>query len=231
MKWKDGGEASEKDETNKEEYFDEEQYSPWAKNDTTEGGGKLTKTHAIFILLGLAMVTSVAALLMFLFGTGKEGITREQAAALEGRIQQIEERLDKYEAIDEKVTRIWEEAKSFEKFKERFDRSEASMSLRMDHLTMSLEALQKQPSVAAKAPAATPAPAAAGTEAKEKPPKAAQAAEAKIQHHTVAAGDTFFNISKRYDLSVNELLKLNQIEASSVLKVGQKLIVSKPAPD
>ncbi|MDA8138665.1 MAG: LysM domain-containing protein [Desulfobacteraceae bacterium] len=222
MKWKDGGDPAEKEEPNKEEYFDEEQYSPWARPTAGEGTGKLSKISVIFILLGLAIVTSVASLLMILLTPKGGGVTSEQLATLEGRIQKVEERLDKYEAIDEKVTRIWEEAKSFEKFKERFDRSEASMSLRMDHLTMSLEALQKQPGTVVKAPA-TPI----ASETKAETPQPAPKAAPKVQYHTVEAGDTFFNISKRYNLSVSELLKLNQLEEKSVLKVGQKLIVSK----
>lgn len=222
MKWKDTGDMTENEETNKEEYFDEEQYSPWATPNGSSKGGKLKRIPIVFILLGLAIIASVAALLMFLLSPRGDTITREQAAAFERRLQQLEERLDKYEAIDEKVARIWDQARSYEKFKDRFDRSEASMSLRMDHLTMSLETLQKQISAVSKT--APPTPSASPVKAVSTETEATPATQ-PAQYHIVSAGDTFFNISKRYGLSVDELLKLNHMEKDSVLQIGQKIIV------
>ena len=224
MKWKDTGDMTENEETNKEEYFDEEQYSPWATPSGSGKGGKLNKIPTVFILLGLAIIASVAALLMFLLSPRGDIVTREQAAALESRLQQLEERLDKYEAIDEKVARIWDQARSYEKFKDRFDRSEASMSLRMDHLTMSLETLQKQVNAVPETP--PPAPSASPVKADRSETEATPATQPP-QYHIVSAGDTFFNISKRYDLSVEELLKINGLEKDSVLQIGQKIIVRK----
>ena len=144
MKWKDSGDMSNNEEEEKEEFFDEEQYSPWADGKENKKGGKLGKMPLLFFLLAGAIVALVAALLMLILNGNGDAVNTQKIAQLERQLQQYEERLSKYEAIDEKVTRIWEQAKSFEKFKDRFDRSEASMSLRMDHLTMSLEALQKQ---------------------------------------------------------------------------------------
>ena len=135
-------------------------------------------------------------------------------AALEQRLSQLEERLDKYEGIDDKVTAIWEQAKSFEKFKDRFDRSEASTSLRMDHLAMSLETLQKQLNEAR-------SPEAGGASKKPETGKSTS----KTKYHQVEAGDTFYSISKKYDLSVEELIRLNKMKPDSVLMPGQKLVV------
>lgn len=225
MKWKDTGDMAENEGTDKEEYFDEEQYSPWTTRNISASGGKLSKIPMVLIFLGLAIVTSMAALLMLLLSTRGDGdaVTREQVAVLEGRMRQLEERLDKYDALDEKVTRIWEEAKSYGKFKDRFDRSEASISLRMDHLTMSLETLQKQLSAVPKT--ATSAPSTSTLKPNVSKPQKTSAL--KLRYHTVSAGDTFFNISKKYDVSVEALLKMNHLEKDSVLKIGQKIIVRK----
>ncbi|WP_338876088.1 LysM peptidoglycan-binding domain-containing protein [Spirosoma sp. SC4-14] len=43
--------------------------------------------------------------------------------------------------------------------------------------------------------------------------------------HTVEAGQTYYSISKMYDLSVDELLALNNLTTNDVLEVGQKLTV------
>lgn len=182
----------------------------------------MTRPPLLLVLLSAALVVLIVVLVVLLSGNPQKGAD-QQPQALEQRIQQIEERLSKYNAIDEKVTRIWEQAQSFEKFKERFDRSEASMSLRMDHITLTLENLQKQnPESRIKQSAAAPAPAPA---APEKPrPKSA------LQYHEVTAGDTLFSISKRYALGVETLLQMNRLPADATIKPGQKLIVRESNP-
>ena len=217
MKWKDSGEMDEREEKPKEDYFDEEQFSPWAEQKAAKKGFKFGKPSVLLISLVIAIVALIVILLALINGAG-ETLSTRKLEALEERIQSLEERLDKYTSIDEKVTRIWEQAKSFEKFKDRFDRTEASMSLRMDHLTMSLETLQKQ---LKENPAPQPA-----TSAEETPaPPPSQPVTNKMHYHEVSAGDTLYSISKKYNLSVDELRKLNHMEPNSVIVPGQKLIV------
>ena len=48
----------------------------------------------------------------------------------------------------------------------------------------------------------------------------------KTQYHQVKAGETLYRISLRYNLTVDELKRLNNLAASSVIHVGQKLKVS-----
>jgi len=229
MKWKDSSEMTGQEDINDEEYFDEEQFSPWTTDKGSVKTARFSKFPIVFILLGLAIITSVAALVILLLGT-KDSVSHQQIKMLEERILRLEERLDKFEAIDEKVTRIWEQAKSYEKFKDRYERSEASTSLRMDHLTMSLESLQKQLSGSKQAPPAasaktTVAPPVVSKEPQPQPQPEPTPKAPTIQYHTVEAGDTYFNISKRFDLSVDELLKLNHLSKNDVLHIGQKIIV------
>jgi vacuolar-type H+-ATPase subunit I/STV1 len=216
MKWKDSGDTVDKEEKTEEEHFDEEQYSPWAEHKESKKGIKLGRYQVPPLLLALAAAALVAFLLILILNRGNDTATPQRIAALEQRLQQLEERLDKFEGIDEKVTAIWEQAKSFEKFKDRFDRSEASTSLRMDHLTMSLEALQKQIDQARSS-----RPAAASKN------HAAAKTESKVQYHQIEPGDTLYSISKKYGLAVEELMRLNNMKPDSVLMPGQKLIVHK----
>lgn len=44
-----------------------------------------------------------------------------------------------------------------------------------------------------------------------------------VQYHTVEKGETFFSISKKLNIPVGELLKMNNIE----LKAGQKIVISR----
>ena len=217
MKWKDSEDTNASEEQPEEEYFDEERYSPWSSAKAPSKRGRLGTMPLVFILLGLAVIASVSALLIILLSDGGDSVNRQQWAAMEEKVRRLEERLDKFEAIDEKVTRIWEQAKSFEKFKDRFDRTEASMSLRMDHLTMGLEALQKQVS---RPGSAAPKPDKEAGDAPASTPTAS-----KMVYHTVAAGDTYYNISKRYNLELEQLLEMNGLKKGSILKPWQKLII------
>lgn len=217
MKWKDSGEMDEREEKPKEDYFDEEQFSPWAEQKAARKGLNFRKPSVLLIMLVIAIVALIVILLVLINGAG-ETLSTRKLEALEERIQSLEERLDKYTSIDEKVTRIWEQAKSFEKFKDRFDRTEASTSLRMDHLTMSLETLQKQ--LKENPP---PQPAAPAEETAASPPS--QPGTNNMHYHEVSAGDTLYSISKKYNLSVDELRKLNRMAPNSVIVPGQKLIV------
>lgn len=221
MKWKDsGGLVKNEENAEEEEFFDEEQYSPWADRKDNRKGRAFKKIPLLLVLLVAAIVALVVALLMLVMnGNAGDGSSR-QLTALNERLQKLEERLDKYEAIDEKVTRIWEQAKSFEKFKDRFDRSEASTSLRMDHLTMSLETLQKQLNETHAPITIQAAPKQADTKKAEK----------KIQYHQVQAGETLYSISKKYNLEVEQLLEMNQMKPGSVIQPGQKLVVHRSSP-
>ena len=153
MKWKDSGEMVDGEEETKEEYFDEEHYSPWAERKESKKGFKLGKIQVLSVLLGVAIVALVAALLVLLLNNGGDGVATQRISAFEQRLQKLEERLDRYEGIDEKVTTIWEQAKSFEKFKDRFDRSEASTSLRMDEPGSSAKTAESSPGTSCERPA------------------------------------------------------------------------------
>lgn len=225
MKWKDTGDGEGANPEKSDPYYEDDGYSSFKEN-----GLKKTAilsgnpVRYLYWGLGIAVVAGVVMLVMLLFSNINEPADQAHISQLEQRIVQLERRLEKVDGVDDKVTRIWDQAKSFEKFKTRFDRSEASMSLRMDHLAMSLDALQKKTDetlkkvgILEKAPAPPAAPA-------SHPP----ARKAAAKTHTVAAGDTLFSISRRYNLSVEELRSINKLKKGAVINVGQTLTVSSP---
>lgn len=46
------------------------------------------------------------------------------------------------------------------------------------------------------------------------------------QYHTVVRGETLYSISKKYGLSVSDLLQLNGLKKDQTLKAGQKLLIA-----
>ena len=83
-------------------------------------------------------------LFIFIFPKGKGNIDEKQFLAMESRLKNLEGRIGQLDAVDEKITRFWEQAQGFEQFKTRFDRSEASLSLRMDNLVKGMDRLQER---------------------------------------------------------------------------------------
>lgn len=45
--------------------------------------------------------------------------------------------------------------------------------------------------------------------------------------HTVVKGETFYSISRKYGVTLDQLYSMNGLDSSSVLKIGQELIVKK----
>lgn len=233
MKWKNNeGGSDSADPEKKDPYYDDDGYSSFkAKGSKKAAILSGNPVNYLYWGLGIAGAAGVVLLLMLLFSSINEPAGQARVNELEQKIERLQQRLKKYDGMDEKVTHIWEQAKAFETFKTRFDRSEASMSLRMDHLAMSLDTLQKKTDEALqkvgkleKAPVSPKVPPSRPSVKKAAVVKKAAA----LKTHTVVAGDTLFSISQRYDLSVKELKSLNQLTEGTVIHVGQKLTVSSP---
>jgi LysM repeat protein len=59
------------------------------------------------------------------------------------------------------------------------------------------------------------------------PVRSNPAQAAKKQYYEIREGDTLFQISRKYGLSVDDLARMNDLHEEELLFVGQKLVVSK----
>ena len=55
--------------------------------------------------------------------------------------------------------------------------------------------------------------------------KEPEVAKGKTSTHTVKAGESFYGIARQYELTVDELLKMNELNSDAVLSIGQELLV------
>ena len=129
------------------------------------------------------------------------------------RIKQLEDRIVKLEAVEYRLTQIWERVESFDRFKDRLDKVEVSLS-KTENLVKNLDRLPKKIADNTPPEVEDPLPS-------KVPPKIAQK-----QYHTVAFGETLFSISHRYGLSIEKIRDLNKLTKASVIYPGQKLLVS-----
>jgi LysM repeat protein len=221
MKWKDTGESKGENTEDSNPYYEDDGYAS-IKENKAKKKALISGIPLRYLFWGLGIAVVIFLILeMGSILNGPADLARIDA--LETKIERLEQKLEKVDGVDEKVTRIWEQAKSFETFKTRFDRSEASMSLRMDHLAMSLDALQKKTNETMQQIDKLEKAAVSHPNA---PRKAPVKTRAMAKTHTVAAGDTLYSISRRYNLTLEELRSINKLPKGAVIHVGQVLVVS-----
>jgi len=162
---------------------------------------------AALIVLGI-IVTIGTSIMRSDNGDGQISSMNERLERMEDRLSGIEVMNDRLSSLDRQITEfqiaLIERLNSFESYMSQKIRSANTVS---DNLHT--EAVK----------------------AEEKPLPAVQTETAlktkdKVQYHHVKAGETLYRISLRYNLSVEELKRLNNLASGSVIHVGQKLKVS-----
>ncbi|MBT8360306.1 MAG: LysM peptidoglycan-binding domain-containing protein, partial [Deltaproteobacteria bacterium] len=58
------------------------------------------------------------------------------------------------------------------------------------------------------------------------PPKKVTQVEKPPEYHVVQKGETFYSISKQYDLTVADLLQYNNLTLKDIIRPDQKLQIS-----
>lgn len=266
MEWKD----PENTGTNPEKsdpYYNDDGYGAPPK----KGAAGLLAGHPFrFLYAGVGVAVIIGGILLAVMIFSGDSVSEDAAriAALQERVEELEKRLEKVSQASADQGRTLETLK----------RSEAAAALRMDHITTSLDSLQKQrdavpqrtivtlpstlPSSSGKTetekpvppapvtqkptptkpiatkpatpqPTAAPPPAAAkpaATRSTVTPPPATPTARPTpagtvSQIHVVVKGDTLYNISRRYNLTVQQLRTLNNLGDDAVIRMGQKLVV------
>jgi len=164
----------------------------------------------VFVGVGL-----VVLVMIFVWFTEKPrtGTATKRINMLESKIEQLEKTIAKINGIEEKLTTLENQSQKFMFAVDRLDRFETSISLRMEQVGKKLAALQK-----------------VTVESRSKPDVAPQSPvvsrnDATETYHTVSTGDTLYSISRRYELTVEELRKANQLPEGATIYEGQKLII------
>ncbi|MGB2929558.1 MAG: LysM peptidoglycan-binding domain-containing protein [Desulfobacterales bacterium] len=189
--------------------FYEEEYLQWDKKKKAKFGSGMFKIPETipFSWFGIGALIFIILSILVLGGT------LGRVVGFENRLKNLEEQIVRFQDIDDKLTPILEQAQALEQLKDRFDRLEASMTLRMDHVVKGLNNLQKNI-------------AQVRTKKTEvvKPAKVAKKTTKK-RYYTVRRGDTLYKISRRYGLTVKKIRILNKLSDKAVIHPGQKLLV------
>lgn len=191
-----------------------EQYSLWKEDKKLKFGTNTTKMSDKIPLskFGIGFLI-LLILLILLFARNRSTALENRIVALENSVKNLEQMVDKLNVVDNRVAQVWEQAQTFQQFKERFDRSEAALTSRMDQIVINLGSLQKQMS-------------------RVRTQKAKTSKTAKVskkttgnRYHTVKPGETLYQIAPRYGLTIKKLRQLNKLGESDTIYPGQKLVV------
>ena len=185
-----------------------EQYSLWKENMKAKLGTNTPKVSEKIPLskFGIGFLV-LLILLILLFARNKINVLENRIVELEKSVKNIEQ------TVENRTTQVSEQDQTFLQFKERFDRSEAVLTSRMDQIAVKLASLQRQMS---KIPAQ-----------KTKTLKAAKVSKKTTlnRYHIVKPGETLYQIGPKYGLSVKKLRQLNKLGNSDTIYPGQKLVI------
>jgi membrane-bound lytic murein transglycosylase D len=161
------------------------------------------------ILITWGAVILILSVIIALFLGSGGSVSTEDLTAVQTKIEKLGQRLSSLEGIEAKLSQIEKQGKSLQKSIARTERSGISLAKRLDKLSKRVDALQKK--VASLTPQSV---------AKPKP-----ALPTKGRYHKVRAGESYYRIAQRYGLTVEELLRINNLRKNQVIYPGQRLLI------
>ena len=180
-------------------------------SDSGTSGGHAFK-H-IYVAIGGFMILIV--LCVVLIARTYSLAEKAQLLALESRLEQLEGRLGSM-AGEGALSQTGGSGNQFILLTERLDQLEANMTARMNNMVKELNTAPPKTASQAVQKAETP---------KQLP---AEKKETNAKMHTVKQGDTLYRISRRYNLSVDQLREYNKLGVKAAIYPGQQLQVAPP---
>lgn len=201
----------EKNWINKLDDLDGEKPAPAPRKSNSPDFGNLDPNTIIYGLAAGAALILILIIVLF-FRTGKDPDTAE--------FQQVYSRLDTLEAQISKIeAREEERQKAFVQFVQTDQDVRAGLESHreaIDDIRQKLAELEKT--------AQKPAPAPARTEPRPQPRPEPEAPRDTLTHE-VQQGENLFRIGLKYNISVDELMRLNNLSPGDSIHPGQKLVV------
>ena len=188
-----------------EEYLEEEGYQTLTEKKPLPRGWFIVPV----LLAGIVIVVMIA---IWFRGTPQNTQANGRIQQIEDRIIMIEKRLAELTGIDEKMSGLERDGQAYLLAIERLNRLETTVSMRVERIEQALSTVQAKQ-----------------TKPQPKTKKVAKPPTSKKESitHVVKSGDTLYAISRRYDISIDQLRKDNNLNKNTTINPGQKLIIKK----
>ena len=176
-----------------------------------ESGGRAFKHIYIAIAGFLTLIILCVVLIARTYSLAEKA----QLLAVESRLEQLEGRLGSLEG-EGVLSQTGGSGNQLILLTERLDQLEANMTARINDMVKELNTVPPKPAQASVQKTAAPQEAPAAKK------------ETKTKMHTVKKGDTLYQISRRYQLSVDQLREYNKLGTKAAIYPGQQLYVTPP---
>ena len=201
-----------------DDYLLEDPLAFWQEEKKTLWRKIFGRSETPFLIMGIGLVLLVIIFFAIAPKGGNQDIIH-QVDLMSERLQVAEEKLKNLETMLAGVTQLESRLDTAEKSLLRFDRADASATLRMNRIADELHLMQKDVTVLKnQKPAASKTPAPSINTGKTKP-------VSQAVYHEVQSGETLYRISRQYNISVNSLRRLNGLTEQDMIQPGQKLLV------
>lgn len=168
------------------------------RNRNSDDSGSPGKSMLVWGFIGIILIL----LVVLLFRGGDKAVT-EELNTLKGRVEQMEKKAAALDAAAKKMDTVDGQIKGLQQSVTKVEGAQRSLAERMDRLAQRAEK------------AAAPQP------AQKKP-----SAQTQAKVHEVRPGETLFSIAKKYNITADQLLKLNNMTKKDTIQAGQKLVVA-----
>lgn len=191
----------------------EETYEDYDAYAALNRQGLLRKPFVPYIAAGVVALVVILGFIMFGTSSQNDALT-EEVALLAKHLDDIEFRLGNLEQANSGEESLATLRKNFEDLTRQFQALETKLGQNLNQINGKLATLEKKQKPTAKQAATPPQE------------KKAKAASAKV--HVVKAGETLYQISRKYGLTVDQLKQLNDMGKNVTIQPGQKLNVGTP---
>lgn len=166
------------------------------RNRNANDSGSPGKSLMVWGLVGIILIL----LIVLLFRGGDKAVT-EDLNALKARVEQMEKKASATEGAAKKIDALDGQIKGLQQSVSKVEGAQRSLSERIEKIAQKAEK-PSAPQVTQKKPSA----------------------QAKL--HEVQPGETVFSVAKKYNLSAEQFLKLNNMTKKDTLQAGQKVVVA-----
>ena len=158
----------------------------------------LTRHGQIMVYSGLGIIVLIILGLFFFSGGGK--VSRPELEAIKTRLDRMENRLIQLENAGQKFSPTEGRIKGMEKSLSKLDRTVRALREQLNKQSKRVDRI-KDPLVTKKK------------------------SEAQKRYHEIRRGETLYGIAKKYNVSVDDLRRLNKFSKSQNIYPGQKIII------
>ncbi len=166
------------------------------RNRNANDSGSPGKSLMVWGLVGIILIL----LIVLLFRGGDKAVT-EDLNARKARVEQMEKKASALEGAAKKIDALDGQIKGLQQSVSKVEGAQRSLSERIEKIAQKAEK-PSAPQVTQKKPSA----------------------QAKL--HEVQPGETVFSVAKKYNLSAEQFLKLNNMTKKDTLQAGQKVVVA-----